>query len=208
MCGRYSTAGIDREALAERFAIHNEVPPVPMSNNIKPTQAAPVVVQRDGVDELSLMRWGLIPSWAKDPAIGARMFNARAETLAEKPSFKHAFRKKRCLVPATGFYEWKSEARGKVPYLFSLKDGSIFTFAGLYSTWRAPDGEEVATYTIITTTPNEIVGQVHDRMPVILPRDAERLWLDETLDDPHALQSLLVPFDAAQMAMTPVTNRL
>jgi len=178
------------------------------NHNIKPTQDAPIIVEHDGAREFQLMQWGLIPFWAKDPKIGSKMFNARAETVGEKPSFKSSFRRKRCLVPAAGFYEWKAEGRGKVPYLFSVGDNEIFGFAGLYDTWRLPNGETLRTYTIITTAPNELVAEVHDRMPVILPRAQEQIWLDASVEDPYFLQSLLEPYPADLMKMTKIEGKL
>jgi putative SOS response-associated peptidase YedK len=136
------------------------------------------------------------------------MFNARAETVREKPAFKSAFRRKRCLGPATGFYEWKTEGRGKKPYLFTVGDHELFGFAGLYDTWRMPNGDVLRSYTIITTTPNELVADVHDRMPVILPRDQEQIWIDESLEDPYFLQSLLESFPADLMKMTRIEGKL
>ena len=208
MCGRYSSDGIDVSALAERFDVQNTLEEFVPNHNIKPTQDAPVVVERDGNRELALMQWGLIPGWAKDPKIGYKMFNARAETVGEKPAFKSSFRRKRCLIPATGFYEWQHEGRGKVPYLFTVGDHEIFGFAGLYDSWRAPNGEVLYTYTLITTMPNELVAPVHNRMPVILPRDKEQLWIDPELEDPHFLQSLLEPYPADLMQMTKVEGKL
>jgi putative SOS response-associated peptidase YedK len=208
MCGRYSSDGIDVSTLVERFDVQNTLEAFAPNHNIKPTQEAPVVIEHDSARELYLMRWGLVPFWAKDPKIGYKMFNARAETVGEKPAFKSSFRRKRCLVPATGFYEWKQEGRGKVPYLFTVGDSEVFGFAGLYDTWRTPNGETLYTYTVITTTPNQLVAQAHDRMPVILPRDREQLWIDPGLEDPYMLQSLLEPYPADLMHMTRVEGKL
>jgi len=208
MCGRYSSDGINASALAERFDVQNTLEEFAPNHNIKPTQDAPVVVARDGNRELALMQWGLIPGWAKDPKIGYKMFNARAETVGEKPAFKSSFRRKRCLIPATGFYEWQHEGGGKVPYLFTVGDHEIFGFAGLYDSWRAPGGDVLYTYTLITTAPNELVAPVHNRMPVILPRDQEQLWIDPEVEDPHFLQSLLEPYPADRMQMTRVEGKL
>jgi putative SOS response-associated peptidase YedK len=208
MCGRYSTSSAVISALAERFNAQQKLEEYEPNHNIKPTQDAPTVLEHEDQRHLYLMHWGLIPFWAKDPKIGYKMFNARAETVAEKPAFKNSFRRKRCLVPATGFYEWKQEGRGKVPYLFTVGDNEIFGFAGLYDTWRTPNGEHLYTYTIITTSANELVSSVHDRMPVILPRDQEQLWIDPTVDDPLFLQSLLEPYPADLMGMTRVEGKL
>lgn len=208
MCGRYTSEGVDIPTLVERFNAQNTPEAYQPNHNIKPTQDAPVVLEHDGEREVHLMRWGLVPPWAKDPKIGYKMFNARAETVGEKPAFKSAFRRKRCLVPATGFYEWKTEGRGKTPYLFTVGDHELFGFAGLYDTWRTPNGEVLHSYTIITTAPNELVAEVHDRMPVILPRDQEQNWVDASLEDPHFLQSLLEPYPADLMKMTRIEGKL
>lgn len=208
MCGRYSTGNTDAASLRERFAVQQGLESLRPSSNIKPTQDAPVVIARDGDRELTLMRWGLIPAWAKDTMIGSKTFNARAETVAEKPSFRQAFRRRRCLVPGTGFYEWQGEGRHKTPYRFSVGDDEIFAFAGLYETWRQPTGELLYTYTIITTTPNELVAPVHNRMPVILPRDAEAMWIDPGFEDTDHLQALLAPYPADAMQMQPVDGAL
>lgn len=208
MCGRYTSEGINVSKLVERFDAQPAFASYDPNNNIKPTQDAPVVMEHDNQRELLLMQWGLVPFWAKDPKIGGKMFNARAETVAEKPAFKSAFRRKRCLVPAVGFYEWKAEGRGKTPYLFSMSDDQVFGFAGLYDTWRTPNGDVMYTYTIITTTPNELVAEVHDRMPVIMPRDKEELWIDASLEDPHFLQTFLEPYPADLMRMTRIEGKI
>ena len=208
MCGRYTSEGLDVAKVAERFDAQKTLEEFAANPNIKPTQLAPTVVEKDGEREIQLMQWGLIPFWAKDPKIGNKMFNARSETVGEKPAFKNLFKRKRCLVPATGFYEWKAEGRGKVPYLFTVGDHEVFGFAGLYDSWRAPSGEVLYTYTIITTQPNELVAQAHDRMPVILPRDHEQEWLDPSVEDPFFLQSLLEPYPADLMQMSKVEGKL
>ncbi|HEY0736836.1 MAG TPA: SOS response-associated peptidase [Herpetosiphonaceae bacterium] len=208
MCGRYTSDGLDVAKVAERFDAQKTLEEFAPNHNIKPTQAAPIVVEKDGEREIQLMQWGLIPFWAKDPKIGSKMFNARSETVGEKPAFKSSFKRKRCLVPATGFYEWKAEGRGKVPYLFTVGDHEVFGFAGLYDSWKAPSGEVLYTYTIITTRPNDLVAQAHDRMPVILPRDQEQAWLDTSVEDPFFLQSLLEPYPADLMQMSKVEGKL
>lgn len=208
MCGRYTSEGVDVAKLVERFDAEKKLEEFQPNHNIKPTQSAPTVIEKDGKRELHLMQWGLIPFWAKDPKIGNKMFNARSETVGEKPSFKNLFKRKRCLVPATGFYEWKPEGRGKVPYRFTVGDHEVFGFAGLYDSWRTPSGEMLYTYTIITTTANELVTHAHDRMPVILPRDKEEAWIDPSVEDPFFLQSLLEPYPAELMAMSKVEGKL
>ena len=175
MCGRF-TLVTPFVAVTERF--HASAPrDLRPRYNIAPGQDVLCVI-RDGENRIEPLRWGLIPSWAKDPAIGNRLINARAETVAEKPSFRSAFAKHRCLVVADGFYEWRKAGKGKVPVYISLKSKRPFGFAGLYEHWKAPDGKEIRTCTIITTDSNDLVRPIHDRMPVILPEDAEDRWLD------------------------------
>lgn len=167
------------------------------NRNISPGQFVPAVT--DPVTrEVNLFKWGLIPGWAKDPKVGYRMFNARAETLAEKPSFRVPFLRRRCLIPADGFYEWKMVGDRKYPFLFTLTDQKPFTFAGLWESWRDPEGVELRSCTIITTEPNELVRQYHDRMPVILDDIARWQWLEEK--QPEQLQALLKPINAEAMA--------
>jgi putative SOS response-associated peptidase YedK len=155
------------------------------------------------------LRWGLIPSWAKDPGIGDRMINARAETVAEKPSFRRALQKRRCLVLADGFYEWRKEGKKKTPLHIALKSHEPFGFAGLWETWKPPTGETIHSCTIITTTPNALMESIHNRMPVILTREAEALWLDRRVEDPQALLPLLAPYPAEAMdayVVSPLVN--
>ena len=152
-----------------------------------------------GHNRAELMRWGLIPFWAKDAKIGARMINARAETVAEKPAFRTALRKRRCLVLADGFYEWKKEENGKTPMYIAAKSRGPFAMAGLFETWKSPEDELIRSCTIITTSPNTLMEDIHDRMPVILPKDAETIWLDPKLEDQETLTSLLTPYPAEEM---------
>lgn len=173
--------------------------------NIAPTQMIPTIVNNIG-RELDLKRWGLIPHWAKDINIGSKMINARAETVDEKPSFKHLLKRKRCIIPADGFYEWKHEGKIKRPYRITLKTEEPFSFAGLWDSWQLPDGKEISSCTIITTTPNELMADIHDRMPVILPTEAENLWLDNGIEDSHFLKSLLIPFDTSLMRVYEISS--
>ena len=140
------------------------------------------------------MRWGLIPFWAKDPKIGARMINARSETVAEKPAFRNALKKRRCLVLADGYYEWQKTPVGKRPYRIIMKSGEPFAMAGLWETWKDPQGNVVPSCTIITTAANDFLAPIHNRMPVILPRESEELWLDPGVDDATLLTDLLIPY--------------
>lgn len=159
--------------------------------NIAPTQRLPVIAQ-GAPYALELMRWGLIPAWAKDPRIGSKMINARAETLAEKPAFRQALQQRRCLVPADGFYEWQQTGLGKVPQHIHLVSRKLITFGGLWESWRDAEGRELRSFTIITTTPNADMAPVHDRMPVIIPPDKRAAWLDPRTS-PVDIQAMLVP---------------
>ncbi len=203
MCGRYILT-ITGKVLAEAFALE-EVPDLPPRYNIAPTQDAPVIRETGGGRRLDILRWGLIPSWARDPAIGNRLINARAETAASKPSFRSALRRRRCLVPSDGFYEWRKTPSGKQPWLIRMRDGSPFAMAGLWETWRTPHGDPLESFTILTTEPNELVAPLHDRMPVILPPESWSTWLDPELDDPSALSHLLGPHPPEAMTAYPVT---
>jgi putative SOS response-associated peptidase YedK len=179
--------------------------------NIAPSQPV-AVVANDGQMKLDYYVWGLIPSWAKEPSIGNRMINARGETLAEKPSFRSAFRRRRCLIPADGFFEWQQNPGGKskTPMYIRLKSGQPFAFAGLWENWNAPDGSHILSCTIITTTPNDLMEPIHNRMPVILPASAYTQWLEPGEQNPASLQSLIQPFPADQMtafAVSTLVNR-
>lgn len=169
----------------------------PPSENVSPGEGIPVII--DPVTrELKIMRWGLVPYWAKDPAIGYKTINARAETVAEKPSFRAAFARRRCLIPASGFYEWLDIGGRKQPFKFTVTDQKLFAFAGLWEHWQDPHGNELTTCAIITTTPNLVVGKIHDRMPVILEKDLRWAWL-ENRPLPE-LQSMLAPYPTEKMA--------
>ncbi len=176
--------------------------------NLAPGQLAPVIVNEES-KTLVMMQWGLVPSWAKEPSIGYKMINARAETLAQKNSFKRLLPSRRCLIIANGFYEWAKLKRGKAPMRFMLKGSEPFAFAGLWDRWKKPDGNELRTYTIITTQANELIKPVHDRMPVILNREAEDNWLNPEWKDSQKLGGLLKPFAADQMEsyyVSPMVN--
>lgn len=200
MCGRYAMS-VSAGEIEEVFDIRlpTRVPWEP-SYNVAPTQKAPVVaLDAAGERALRLHRWGLVPRWANDPSIGTRAINARADTVAEKPMFRDAFRSRRCLVPATGFYEWRKTADGKVPMFVHPTRLPLFAFAGLWEVWTPPDGGEgLRTFSILTGEPNELLSAIHDRMPVILPRAAWATWLDrETSAD--ALRELLAARPAVSM---------
>jgi putative SOS response-associated peptidase YedK len=208
MCGRYTLTS-SGDSVATLFDLM-EVPQLPLRFNVAPTQEAAVVrvVEPGGPRTLSFLRWGLVPYWAEDPAIGNRMINARAESVAEKPAYRTSFKKKRCLVVADGFYEWKKMGKGpKQPYLIRRPDRQPFAFAGLWSSWRNPASEHpLETFTILTTDPNATMKGLHDRMPVILDRADFGLWLDPATADADRLQSLLVPAPADLLETVPVSK--
>ncbi len=205
MCGRFTLVA-PGPVLAEEFGAP---PPEELSPryNIAPSQPVLAVrlSVRTGSREFALLRWGLIPSWAQDPAIGHRMINARAETVAEKPSFRGPFRHRRCLVPASGFYEWKVEGEGKRPFYIRRRDGRPLAIAGLWDSWKSPEGPPVESVTLITTGANDTLAPIHDRMPVILPPEAFGVWLDGGSFDSERLLSLLRPFPAGKMEAHPVS---
>ena len=206
MCGRF-TLGATAATLAAQFDLAN-VPTWTPRYNIAPTQEVLVVLQSSpqANREARLHRWGLIPPWAKDPSIGNRMINARAETVATKPAFRRAFKERRCLLLADGLYEWQRQERRKQPFYIRLRDGRPFAFAGLWEHWEGSEGMAIQSCTILTTTSNEVVGRIHDRMPVILsPTDYDR-WLDPSIQEPAVLQTLLRPYPADEMTTYPVST--
>jgi putative SOS response-associated peptidase YedK len=202
MCGRFVLI-TDLSVIGRDFIVPNVLVGFSASRNVSPGQRIPAVIRRGDHNELVLFQWGLIPSWCRDPSIGAKLFNARAETIAEKPSFKNAFFNRRCLIPADGFFEWKKEGSKKIPYYFFLKSGKPMGFAGLYETWIAPDKKAIQTCTIITTEPNALVEPIHDRMPVIVPEAARELWLNPASKDAARLLDLLKPYPVLEMACRP-----
>ena len=205
MCGRY-TLTVNIDAVAKAFGVAPSLQTMPRYN-VAPTQEV-VSILNDETKHLDFLRWGLIPSWAKEESIGAKMINARAETLAEKPSFKRLLQGRRCLIVADGFYEWKKEQGGKTPMYFTLPNHDLFAFAGLWDVWKRPNGQQLHTCTIITTEPNSLVSSVHNRMPVILPKNAQEEWLDPEQHDAHVLQQLLKPYTASDMFVQPVSKKV
>lgn len=203
MCGRYVLA--ETAALGERFNAAGDLPSVTPRYNVAPTQSMPVVVKHSP-NSLVLMRWGLAPSWAKDGKSEQLLINARAETLAQKRTFRQLLSSQRCLVPASGFYEWQQAAGGKVPHYISLKDAPLFAFAGLYDHWTDAQGADMFSYTIITTEPNALMAPIHNRMPVILGRDEEDFWLNPDETEAERLVPLLKPYPAEMMQATPVSR--
>jgi len=205
MCGRYlMTSTI--EAMRQLF-LFDERPNLPPRYNIAPSQAIPIVrLNREGTGrELALARWGLIPSWADDPKIGYRLINARAESVASRPAFRAAFRQRRCLVPANGFFEWEKRGRTKQPWLIRAKGGALMAFAGLWEVWRDPNGAPVHSCAIVTGAPNEVAGRFHDRMPVILGPDAYEPWLRAA---PEEARALLTPCPDEWLEAYPVSTRV
>lgn len=211
MCGRFTlTASIDE--IMDRFDIQSFLDEelfVP-SYNIAPSQLVLAVINDGSSNRMGFLKWGLVPPWASDPSIGNKMINARAETIAEKPSFRNAFKKKRCLVIADSFYEWKRHSdKTKTPMRIKLKSNELFAMAGLWEGYRTPDGKTLYSCSVITTGPNELMKDIHDRMPVILKREDESLWLNPEIADPQRLTPLLIPFDENLMdtyEVSPLVN--
>ncbi len=203
MCGRFSQSK-SSEAIAQAFEVAN-VPFLTPRYNIAPTQLVATVLQKDDTKrQFQMLHWGLIPSWAKDPKIGARMINARAETVAEKPAFRAAFRQRRCLVLADGFYEWQQQEKQKHPFYFRMSDDYPFAFAGLWEHWEGQDGKVIESCTILTTEANKLVCPIHDRMPVILAPQDYDLWLAPKVQKSELLQHLLCPYPVEDMTVYPV----
>jgi putative SOS response-associated peptidase YedK len=211
MCGRI-TSTFEFSDIRIRWNLDRDVPLSKPRFNIAPEQISPtipVIVHDESGNHCKFMHWGLIPYWAKDPIIGSRMINARAETLTEKAAFKHLIGTRRCIIPADGFYEWRKEGKRKVPMWVHLKSREPFAFAGLWDLWRKPDGTPVESFTIITTEPNDLVRPIHNRMPVILRQQDEEQWLDVPRTSFAKAQSLLKPLPAELMAahdVSPIVN--
>ena len=203
MCGRYKIV-TDAQALYDAFQIQAELNSAPLARyNVAPATDQLVILNEGGRRAARWHHWGLIPHWAKDKTIGYKTINARGESVAAKPAFRAAFRQRRCLVPATGFYEWKALAQGKQPYLIQLKSGELFSFAGLWESWNGPEGE-LRSFTIITTAPNELVARIYERMPVIIPRAQFARWLDPALQDPAEIQPMIASYPAGELLAIPV----
>lgn len=209
MCGRFALIS-STEAVADQFEIKSEniaiLPPAVPRYNVAPTQ--PVLGIRlndDGKRELTFFQWGLIPSWSKDTKIGSKLINARSETVAEKPSFRAAYKRRRCVIPVDGFYEWQKTDNGKQPMFIHGADKKLLPFAGLWEMWRSPEGDSIQTCTILTTKPNEMMAQIHNRMPLILEAEDVQMWLDPG-DDPSDAMHLFRPYPAHKMAAYPVST--
>ncbi|MGK2905997.1 MAG: SOS response-associated peptidase [Desulfuromonadales bacterium] len=205
MCGRFVLEH-SPEQLMKVYRL-SSVPELYPRYNITPSQQIAVVRQQNGGDrELTSLRWGLIPSWSKDSAIGYKMINARSETVHEKPSFKQAFLARRCIIPASGFYEWEKVGEDKIPHYIRLRDGDLMSLAGLWERWKSPEGKELETCTILTTAANSLVKKLHDRMPVILHRAEYDIWLDREIDDVNRLTELFHPYPSDQLEEYVVTK--
>ena len=206
MCGRF-TLNQTAEAIEQTFHV-TKIPDLEPQYNIAPTQMVAAVLYNSETKERELqkLRWGLIPSWAKDLGMGAKLINARAETAAEKPAFRSAFKHRRCLLVADGFYEWQHHGSKKQPYYFHLQEGKVFGFAGLWEQWRSPQGEEITSCTILTTKCNELLQPIHERMPVILQQQDYSLWLDPQVETPEPLQQILNPYPSEAMIAYPVST--
>ncbi|MEH6908745.1 SOS response-associated peptidase [Neobacillus drentensis] len=211
MCGRFTLTAtfeeiIDRFDIAAFLEEENYAP----SYNIAPSQAVLAVINDGKSNRMGFLKWGLVPPWAKDSAIGHKMINARAETLSEKPSFRTAFKKKRCLVIADSFYEWKRhEDKSKTPMRIKLKSADLFAMAGIWEAWKSPEGKTLYTCSVITTGPNELMKDIHDRMPVILKPEDEKTWLNPSISDTNDLNKLLIPYDENLMEtyeVSPLVN--
>ncbi len=207
MCGRFVQSH-DAAFYADAFAVESiRTETLPASFNVAPTDAVYAVAEHEGERLLGSFRWGLIPFWAKDRKIGARNINARAETVADKPAFRDSFLKRRCLIPADGFFEWQKRKKGKLPHYIYSADDRPLALAGLWANWKDPEtGEWVRTCTILTGEPNELVSDLHDRMPVILPETAWSDWLDRDNQDRGYLESLLSVYPESEMAEHPVST--
>lgn len=207
MCGRFVQSS-PVERYARMFGVATTVESTPRYNAAPTQPILAVRVAPSGRRELVPLRWGLIPAWSAGPDSRYSMINARAETVHQKPAYRDAFRRRRCLIPADGFYEWRQERSGREPYYIRLRDGEPFAFAGLWESWQQPDGERIDSCTIIVTEANELVRPIHDRMPVILPPESHSAWLDPDQHDPARLLPLLRPYPAQAMEAWRVSRRV
>ena len=209
MCGRYRLSR-RKQIIEEYFGSAPWDEDWSPRYNIAPTQPVPVIRQnpREPVRQISTMRWGLVPHWAKDASGAASTINARSETAAEKPAFRDPMRYRRCLIPADAFYEWKRNGASKQPYCFEVNDGEMFAFAGLWDGWKHSSGQWIKTCSILTTTPNAVTSAIHDRMPVIVHPDSYDLWLDPGMTNVQTISELLKPYDAQSMRCFPVSTRI
>lgn len=206
MCGRY-TITLTLDELMVRYEIEGNTPPFHVPRyNVSPGQMVPAIIHDGHNNRLGELRWGLIPEWAKEEKIKVPTFNARSETISEKPMFRGPFRRKRCIIPVDSFYEWQKTANGKQPLRIMLKSGELFSIAGLYDTWVREDGSKISSCTVITTQSNAFMEPIHHRMPVILNPEDEAAWLERNTTDTSKLKSLLTPYPAELMTAYPVSN--
>lgn len=209
MCGRYRLSR-RKQIIEEHLDTADWQDDWSPRYNIAPTQPVPVVRQhpKEPIRQISLMKWGLIPHWAKDASGAAGTINARSETAADKPAFRDPLKFRRCLIPADGFYEWKRTGSAKQPFCFEVNDGELFAFAGLWDGWKNAEGQWIKTCSVLTTVPNAVTATVHDRMPVILDRESYDLWLDPGMQNVAAISELLKPYDARLMRSYPISTRI
>jgi putative SOS response-associated peptidase YedK len=203
MCGRFQLS-VKGKQISERFNVEVFDEFYKPNYNCAPSQKLPVITNTEQ-HKLSYFKWGLIPFWAKDPRIGFKLINTRSETILEKPSFKNAFKKRRCLIPANGFYEWKKD-KNKTPYRIFLKSEAIFSMAGIWETWKDAEERPIHSFSIITTKPNDLMESIHNRMPVILSPENEKQWLNN--DDEKILKKLFIPFESAKMDAHTISKRV
>jgi len=203
MCGRFQLS-VKGKQISERFNVEVFDEFYKPNYNCAPFQKLPVITNTEP-GKLNFFKWGLIPFWAKDPKIGYKLINTRSETITEKASFKSAFKKRRCLIPANGFYEWRKD-ENKTPFRIFMKKEAIFSMAGIWETWKDAEGKSIHSFSIITTTPNALMENIHNRMPVILPQNRESVWINES--DENVLMEMLTPFDAEEMQAYPVSKKV
>jgi len=211
MCGRVRlSSDVSEIKLVFSIPLERPTPNIAPCWNVAPTDQLPIVRfdARAGERSLDVMRWGLVPFWAKDIKVGFANINAKAEGIENRPAFKEAFQRRRCLVPVDNFYEWKKTATGKQPYAIALADRGLMALAGLWETWRSPAGERVRSFTIITTTPNELCAELHNRMPVVVSPDTWPAWLGEESADAPQLKAMLAPYPSEEMTCWPVSTRV
>ena len=211
MCGRVRlSSDVSEIKLVFSIPPHRPIPNFPPSWNVAPTDQLPVVRydRKAGERSLDLLRWGLVPYWAKDLNVGFANINAKAEGIETRPAFRDAFQRRRCLVPVDSFYEWKKTGTGKQPYAIALADGSLMALAGLWENWRSPAGEWIRSFAIITTEPNELCAELHNRMPAVLKPETWPVWLGEEAADAASLKALLAPFPSDEMTCWPVSTRV
>lgn len=204
MCGRF-TLHTSKEVIESELDV--EMPELDPSYNIAPTQQVLALAANNQKRKAGFLQWGLIPHWSKDTKVGSKMINARSETVDEKPSFKKLLPSRRCLIIADGFYEWKKQNNHKQPYHITVNGGEVFTFAGLWDRWIGED-QEIITCTMLTTNANHLMSDIHERMPVILDKEARETWLNPSVKDTAELKELLLPYDSAKMEAYPISNKV